>query len=65
MVFHVSSSNLLCMLLITSSRTSSIMAGKKIKMADLLSFFAFYVNKFNNGGGLLLSVLLFNLLLSG
>ena len=41
---------------------------KKIKMADLLRFFSFYVNnltcgrnnfKFNNGGGLLSSVLLF------
>ena len=32
--FYVLSSNLLCMLLITSSRTSSIMAGKKFKMAD-------------------------------
>ena len=38
------SSNMLCMLLITSSRRSSIMAGKKFKMADLLSFLAFYVN---------------------
>ena len=28
----------------TSSRTSSIMAEKKIKMSDLLRFFAFYVN---------------------
>ena len=43
-VFHVSSSNLLCMLLISSSRTSSIMAEKEIKMADLLRFFDFYVN---------------------
>ena len=42
-VFHVSVPNLLCMLLVTSSRTSSIMA-EKIKMADLLRFFAFYVN---------------------
>ena len=31
------------MLLMTSSRTSSIMAEKK-KMADLLRFFTFYVN---------------------
>ena len=30
-VFHVSSLNLLCMLLVTSSRTSSIMADKKFK----------------------------------
>ena len=35
---------LLCMLLISSSWTSSIMAEKKFKMADLLRFFAFYVN---------------------
>ena len=42
-VFHISFSNLLCMLLMTSSRTSSIMAEKK-KMADLLRFFTFYVN---------------------
>ena len=33
-VFHVSSSNLLCMLLISSFWTSSIMAEKKFKMAD-------------------------------
>ena len=32
------------MLLMTSSRTSSIMAEKKKKMADLLRFFTFYVN---------------------
>ena len=31
------------MLLMTSSRTSSIMAEKKFKMADLLRFLAFYV----------------------
>ena len=47
-VFHVSSSNLLCMLLISSSRTISITAEKIFKMADLLrfDFFAFYVNNF-------------------
>ena len=32
------------MLLMTTSRTSSIMAEKKFKMADLLRFFTFYVN---------------------
>ena len=43
-VFHISSSNWLCMLLISSAWTSSIMAEKKKKMADLLRFFSFYVN---------------------
>ena len=42
--FTLSFSNLLCMLLMTSSRTSAIMAEKKKKMADLLRFFTFYVN---------------------
>ena len=48
------------MLQMTSSQASSIMT-KKFKMADLLRFPAFYVNnfKFNNGGVLLSSVLLF------
>ena len=61
-------SNLLCMLLMTSSRTSWGMAGKKIKMSDLLRFFT-SINwprwrvKFTNGGGLLSSVLLFNVFL--
>ena len=32
------------MLLMNSSQTSSMMADKKFKMADLLHFFAFYVN---------------------
>ena len=43
-VFHVSFPNLFCMLLMTTSRTSSIMAEKNFKMADLLRFFTFYVN---------------------
>ena len=64
---------LLCMLLISSSWTSSIMAMKKIKMASLVRFVPFYFNnltlwtrcgrnnnfKFNNGGRLLSNVLLF------
>ena len=33
------------MLLMNRSRTSSIMAEKEFKMADLFEFFAFYVNK--------------------
>ena len=37
-VFHVYFPNVLCMLLMTSSRTSSIMAEKKIKMADYCVF---------------------------
>ena len=32
--FHVSCSNLLCMLLISSSQTSSIIGEQKFKMAD-------------------------------
>ena len=40
-VFHVSFPNLFCMLLMTTSRTSSIMAEKKFKMADLLDFSPF------------------------
>ena len=36
----VSFPNLFCMLLMTSSRTSSIMAGNKIKMSDLFRFLA-------------------------
>ena len=43
-VFHVSSSNLLCRLLISSSWKSSEKAEKQSKMADLLRFSAFYVN---------------------
>ena len=37
------------MLLMTTSRTSSIMAEKKFKMADLLRFFTFYVNNLTCG----------------
>ena len=43
-VLHLLSSYLFCMLLITSFRTSLIMAGKKI--TDLLPFFTFYVANF-------------------
>ena len=43
-VFNVSFQNLLFMLRMTSSRTILLMAEKKIKMADLLRFFTFYVN---------------------
>ena len=43
-VFHLSFSNLLCMLIMTSYQTSSITAGKKINVADLLRFHAFYIN---------------------
>ena len=46
-IFHVSSSNFLYMLLISSSQISSIIAIKKIKMADLLWFFSIYVNNFS------------------
>ena len=35
------------MLLLSSSWTSSIMAEKKKKMADLLRFFTYYVNNLN------------------
>ena len=42
--FYVSCSNLLCLLLINISRTTSIMAEQKCKMVDLLRFLAFYVN---------------------
>ena len=41
---YVSFPYLFRMLLMTTSRTSSIMAEKKFKMADLLRFFTFYVN---------------------
>ena len=41
--FHASSSNLLCMLLINSSRTSSIMA-KKIQNGRFIAIFRIYVN---------------------
>ena len=63
-VFYLSCSNLLCMLLISSSWTSLIMARKKIKMADLDFMSKIYPCgrnnfKFNIGGGLLSSVLLF------
>ena len=44
-VFHVCNSNFLCMLLTTSSRTRSIMAGRKFKMANVLWLFVVYVNK--------------------
>ena len=41
-VFHVSSSNLLCMLLITSSRTSSIMAEKIHNSRFIVTFHILY-----------------------
>ena len=43
-VFHVSFPNLLCMLLMTSSRTSSNIAEKNFKIAEVLRFFTFNLN---------------------
>ena len=61
-VFHVFCSNLFCMLLIANSRTSSIMALKKIEMADLRQFITYFftvIISFRNAMFLML-VIVFN-----
>ena len=48
LLFHVSSLNLFCILLITSSRTSSMIAGKKWKW-QIYHILRHEFYKYNNG----------------
>ena len=49
MYYSKSFPSLLCMLLTTSSRTNSTRVEKKLKMAEISQFFAFYFNNLKAG----------------